>query len=296
MHRVRKAVIPAAGLGTRLLPITRTQPKEMLPVLNMPAIHYIVEEALASGIEEILIVTSQRKLVVEEYFNQMPELERLLALAGKRDALSKVQRVSGAEIKYVRQPSPRGLGDAILCARTFVGDEPFVVLLGDDVVRAEEPCIRQLLRVYEGLGGSVIAVEEVAPEKVNQYGIIDGEKIGSRTYVLRDIIEKPVIGTAPSCLAVMGRYVLEPGIFAFLESQAPGLNGEIQLTDALQRMNQQQPFYAHECDSVRFDLGDLVGWLQANVEFALCDPVLRDRTWQMLQGQLRIRTEVGGGA
>ncbi|MGQ9497463.1 MAG: UTP--glucose-1-phosphate uridylyltransferase GalU [Desulfotomaculales bacterium] len=268
--KVRKAVIPAAGYGTRFLPATKAQPKEMIPIIDKPTIQYIVEEILDAGITDILIITGRGKRAMEDHFDRALELEMHLAQGGKTELLEEVRRISEmANIHYVRQKEPRGLGHAVWFARAFVGEEPFAVLLGDDVVRSEVPCLGQMLDVYDELGGNVIAVQEVPDEDVSKYGIVAGEEIAPRVYRIHDLVEKPSPAEAPSRLAVMGRYILQPRVFALLEETPPGAGGEIQLTDALRALVREQPLYGYAFQGRRYDVGSKLGYLRATVEFAL---------------------------
>lgn len=267
---VKKAVIPAAGLGVRFLPATKAQPKEMIPIIDKPTIQYIVEEAVAAGITEILIITGRGKRAIEDHFDRSLELEMHLENRGKETQLAEVRRISDmTTIFYVRQKEPRGLGHAVSCARAFVGDEPFAVMLGDDVVRDPVPCLRQMLAVYEQYGAPVVAVEEVAEEAVEKYGVIRGETVGPALWRVADLVEKPRRDEAPSRMAVMGRYILPPRIFDLLENTAPGAGGEIQLTDALRALVREQPLYGYAFSGRRYDVGSNLGYLQATVEFAL---------------------------
>lgn len=269
MQKIRKAVIPAAGYGTRFLPATKATPKEMLPIVDKPTIQYIVEEALASGIEEILIVSGHGKRAIEDHFDSAPTLEAELKKKGKLDLLKMVQDTANIRIHYIRQRYMRGLGDAILCAKAFMGDEPFAVLLGDDVVyNPEKPALRQLIDVWTG--GSVLGCQMVPDEKVSSYGIVAGDKTDDpRLMRVRDMIEKPSLEEAPSRMAVLGRYIIRPEIFGILEHTEPGKGGEIQLTDALKELARQQAVYAYDFEGKRYDLGDKLGFLKATVEFAL---------------------------
>lgn len=271
MQKVRKAVIPAAGLGTRFLPATKAIPKEMLPIVDKPTIQYIIEEALASGIEEILIITSRNKGAIEEHFDRNIELEQNLFDNGKKEQLAMVQKISNIRIHSVRQKVARGLGHAILCAKDFVGNEPFAVLLGDDVVyNDEKPALGQLINVYDKLDGTVLGVQTVAQEATKLYGIVKtAGNVGERTYVVEDMVEKPNPNEAPSRLAVLGRYVITPQIFPILEQTEPGKGGEIQLTDALKVLAKQEKMYAYDFEGRRYDIGDKEGFLEACVEFAL---------------------------
>ena len=269
MQKIRKAVIPAAGYGTRFLPATKATPKEMLPIVDKPTIQYIVEEALASGIEEILIVSGHGKRAIEDHFDSAPTLEAELKKKGKLDLLKMVQDTANIRIHDIRQRYMRGLGDAILCAKAFMGDEPFAVLLGDDVVyNPEKPALRQLIDVWTG--GSVLGCQMVPDEKVSSYGIVAGDKTDDpRLMRVRDMIEKPSLEEAPSRMAVLGRYIIRPEIFGILEHTEPGKGGEIQLTDALKELARQQAVYAYDFEGKRYDLGDKLGFLKATVEFAL---------------------------
>ncbi|MEA4836647.1 MAG: UTP--glucose-1-phosphate uridylyltransferase GalU [Anaeromusa sp.] len=274
--RIRKAIIPAAGLGTRFLPATKAQPKEMLPIVDKPAIQFIVEEAVASGIEEILIITGRNKRSIEDHFDRNLELEYSLKNSGKYDLLSLVQEISEVDIHYIRQKEARGLGHAVLCAKQFVGDEPFAVMLGDDIVDATVPCLKQLIEVYEDCGGSVLGVQEVPRRQVCRYGIVKPQPIKERLWKALDLVEKPKLEEAPSRLAVLGRYVIEPEIFEILAATPPGAGGEIQLTDALRTLGKTKPIYAYQFEGRRYDIGDKQGFLEATVEFALKRPDLRE--------------------
>ncbi|MFX3632496.1 MAG: UTP--glucose-1-phosphate uridylyltransferase GalU [Candidatus Pristimantibacillus sp.] len=268
-QRVRKAIIPAGGLGTRFLPATKAQPKEMLPIIDKPAIQYIVEEAVQSGIDSIVIVSGRHKRAIEDHFDKSFELEAELEERGNEEMLAIVKEISRmADIYYVRQKEPLGLGHAVLCGRRFIGDEPFAVLLGDDILKAETPCLKQMIDIYERKQSSVVAVMEVPWDQTHKYGIVDIEP-GSTDGHVRDLIEKPAPGMAPSNLAVVGRYVLEPAIFDFLERAEPGKAGEIQLTDSLQRLNRIAPLTAHRFTGKRHDVGDKLGFVQATIDYAL---------------------------
>lgn len=282
---VRKAVIPAAGLGTRFLPATKAAPKEMLPIVDKPTIQYIVEEALAAGIEDILVITGRSKRAIEDHFDRSIELEMNLKEHGKEKELEVVRKISDIRIHYIRQKEPRGLGHAILCAQQFIGDEPFAVLLGDDVVDAKVPALKQLIDVYEKTGSSVLGVQEVPLEKVSSYGIVASHATDEpRTFTVSDMVEKPAVEDAPSRLAVLGRYVINPEIFAILEKTESGRGGEIQLTDALKVLAEQQTMYAYNFEGRRYDVGDKQGFLEATVEMALKRPDLRDKFLTYLQG------------
>lgn len=277
--KIRKAVIPAAGLGTRVLPATKAIPKEMLPLADKPTIQYIVEEAVAAGIEHIIVVTSRTKRAIEDHFDESPELRAALERKGDRVKLDMLERIeSMAQISFTRQPRPHGLGHAILMAKDLVGDEPFGVLLGDDlVVNPERPCLRQLMDVHERRGGCVIAAMRVPREQTKLYGVFDldeGQDVDARTHRVRDLVEKPKPEEAPSDLAVIGRYVLTPDIFAALERTEPGSGGEIQLTDGLRALRDREPIYAYEFEGTRYDTGDPVGYLTTSLEFALRRPDL----------------------
>ena len=271
MQKIRKAVIPAAGYGTRFLPATKATPKEMLPIVDKPTIQYIVEEALASGIEEILIVSGHGKRAIEDHFDSVPALEAELKRKGKLDLLKAVQETADINIHYIRQRYMRGLGDAILCAKSFIGDEPFAVLLGDDVVyNPEKPALRQLIDIYDWTGGSVLGCQNVPEDKVSSYGIVAGTVTdNARLMRVSDMVEKPAREDAPSRLAVLGRYVIRPEIFSLLEETQPGKGGEIQLTDALKVLAEREPVYAYDFEGERYDVGDKLGFLRATVEFAL---------------------------
>ncbi|WP_281539324.1 UTP--glucose-1-phosphate uridylyltransferase GalU [Selenomonas noxia] len=273
---IRKAVIPAAGYGTRFLPATKATPKEMLPIVDKPTIQYIVEEALESGIEDILIISGHGKRAIEDHFDSAPALEHELARKGKQDLLDVVRETTDVNVHYVRQKYMRGLGDAILCARSFVGDEPFAVLLGDDVVyHPERSALRQLIDIYEEMGGSVLGCQIVSDEQVSSYGIVGGETLENRRLMrVSDMVEKPSLEEAPSRMAVLGRYIIRPEIFSILGETKPGKGGEIQLTDALKVLAQREAVYAYDFEGKRYDLGDKLGFLEATVEFALRRPDL----------------------
>ncbi|MEG1726500.1 MAG: UTP--glucose-1-phosphate uridylyltransferase GalU [Acidaminococcaceae bacterium] len=282
--KVRKAVIPAAGLGTRFLPATKAQPKEMLPIVDKPTIQYIIEEALASGIEEFLIVTGRSKRSIEDHFDRSIELELSLEQNHKEELLKMVRDISNISLHYIRQKEPLGLGHAILCAKHFVGSEPFAVLLGDDVVDAKKPCLKQLMEVYDATGSSVLGVQEVAEDKVSSYGIVSPtEQTGERTWRINDMVEKPTREEAPSRLAVLGRYIIAPEIFEILEKTLPGRGGEIQLTDALKVLAQEKSVLAYNFEGRRYDVGDKQGFLEATVEQALKRPELRTHFLSYLQ-------------
>ncbi len=280
-----RAIIPAAGLGTRLLPMTKAQPKEMLPVLNKPAIQWVVEEASYSGFDQILIITSRNKKVMEDHFDRNLELEAALAKKGADEELRKLQRIEDlADIFYLRQKEPKGLGDAVLCAESYVNDEPFAVLLGDDIISGEMPAIKQLWEAYQKVGAPVIALEEVPLEHVERYGIVElGEEISPGLYKLDSIVEKPNVKDAPSRMAVMGRYILDPDIFKWLSSQREGAGGEVQLTDALANYIGTKGLYGLVVKGLRVDIGSLEDWLKANLQMALLKPELKSMIREYLE-------------
>ncbi|KZZ85060.1 UTP--glucose-1-phosphate uridylyltransferase GalU [Bacillus sp. SJS] len=286
MTKVRKAIIPAAGLGTRFLPATKAQPKEMLPIVDKPTIQYIIEEAVASGIEDIIIVSGRGKRAIEDHFDKSYELEETLAKKGKDKVLKEVQAISGlANIHYIRQKEPKGLGHAINCASRFIGDEPFAVLLGDDIVRSEVPCTKQLIDAFDQHQRSVVGVQQVPDEDVSKYGIIAPQETpnGDKMISVHTLVEKPKREEAPSNYAIMGRYILTPEIFSILEELPPGAGGEIQLTDALKVLNESQPIYAYNFDGQRYDVGDKFGFIKATVDFALERDDLRDQVNSYLE-------------
>jgi len=270
VSKVKKAVIPAAGLGTRFLPATKAQPKEMLPIVDKPTIQYVVEEAVAAGIEDILIITGRNKRAIEDHFDHCVEVENTLQAKGKEQELRMLREISEmADIHYVRQKEPRGLGHAIYCARKFVRDEPFAVLLGDDLVNSSVPCIGQLMDIYEKKGGSVVGVQPVDWLQVHKYGIVSGDEIAERLYRVQGLVEKPPRENAPTNLAVLGRYVIAPDIFEILEHTQAGAGGEIQLTDALNAQVGRTPVWAYVFSGKRYDVGDRLGFVQATIEYAL---------------------------
>lgn len=280
---VRKAIIPAAGLGTRFLPATKAQPKEMLPIVDKPTIQYIIEEAISSGISEIIIVTGRSKRSIEDHFDKSVELELELEKSGKQELLQMVREISDmANIHYIRQKEPRGLGHAILTARHFVGNEPFAVLLGDDVVVSKKPCLSQMIEVYDEYKTSVLGVQKVDRSVVNKYGIVNCREVDDRVYKVRDLVEKPKIEEAPSDIAILGRYIITPAIFDYLETQDAGTGGEIQLTDALRRLAKDEAMYAYDFKGHRYDVGTKTGFLQANLEFALRNPEMADEMKEYL--------------
>lgn len=276
--KVRKAVIPAAGLGTRFLPATKAQPKEMLPIVDKPTLQYIIEECIASGIEEILIITGRNKKSIEDHFDKSIELEMELEKAGKQEMLEMVKDISDmVNIHFIRQKEPRGLGHAILCAKTFVGNEPFAVLLGDDVVyNDQKPCLKQLIDCYAEYNTSVLGVQTVDAENVNKYGIVGGIQIEDRVYKVKELVEKPSLEEAPSNVAILGRYIITPKIFEILENTTPGKGNEIQLTDALLKLIEEEAIYAYDFEGRRYDVGDKLGFLEATIEYALRREELRD--------------------
>jgi len=268
--KVRKAIIPAAGLGTRFLPATKAMPKEMLPIVDKPTIQYIVEEAVASGIEDIIIVTGKGKRAIEDHFDNNFELEQNLLQKGKIELLSEVQKTSKmADIHYIRQKEPRGLGHAVWCARKFIGNEPFAVLLGDDIVSAKKPCIQQLMELYEKYHSTIIGVQPVNKNEVHRYGIVDGISLDDQVRLVERLVEKPKVEEAPSNLAILGRYILSPAIFDILDEQEPGAGGEIQLTDAISKLTETEKVYAYHFDGVRYDVGEKLGYIKTTISYAL---------------------------
>ena len=275
--KVRKAIIPAAGLGTRFLPATKAQPKEMLPIVDKPTIQYIIEEAVASGIEDILIITGRGKRAIEDHFDRSLELEEELRKKHKEDLLAQVLDISNlVNIHYIRQKEPKGLGHAIYCAKSFIGNEPFAVLLGDDIVDASTPCLKQMIDVYDEYRTTILGVQRVDPEEVNKYGIVDGKNIDDRIYKVKDLVEKPDTDKAPSNLAILGRYIISPAIFHYLENAKPGKNEEIQLTDSLCQLARKEAMYAYDFVGRRYDVGNKMGFLEATIEFALKREDLRN--------------------
>ncbi|HDB6209726.1 TPA: UTP--glucose-1-phosphate uridylyltransferase GalU [Staphylococcus aureus] len=284
MKKIKKAIIPAAGLGTRFLPATKAMPKEMLPILDKPTIQYIVEEAARAGIEDIIIVTGRHKRAIEDHFDSQKELETVLKEKGKSELLEKVQYSTElANIFYVRQKEQKGLGHAISSARQFIGNEPFAVLLGDDIVESEVPAVKQLIDVYEETGHSVIGVQEVPEADTHRYGIIDPLTKNGRQYEVKKFVEKPAQGTAPSNLAIMGRYVLTPEIFDYLKTQKEGAGNEIQLTDAIERMNNDNQVYAYDFEGERYDVGEKLGFVKTTIEYALKDDSMREELTRFIK-------------
>lgn len=288
--RVKKAIIPAAGLGTRFLPATKAMPKEMLPIVDKPTIQYIIEEAIASGIEDIIIVTGKGKRAIEDHFDHAFELEDTLMKKGKQEMLDTVLETSKVEIHFIRQKQPLGLGHAIWSARKFIGDEPFAVLLGDDIVENDEPCLAQLMHQHEITGKSVIGVQQVAERDTDRYGIIDPVSVDGKLIRVNKFVEKPEAGTAPSNYAIMGRYILTPKIFEYLGQHQLGAGGEIQLTDAIQKLNEVQSVYAYDFDGQRFDVGEKFGFIETTIEFALKRPELREQLLELFEKKLQEST------
>ncbi len=286
MTHIRKAIIPAGGLGTRFLPATKAQPKEMMPLIDKPAIQYIVEEAVASGIESIMIVSGRNKRAIEDHFDKSVELEAELEERGNEEMLELVRGISKlADIVYVRQREPLGLGHAVLCARSFIGSEPFAVLLGDDILRSKQPCLGEMMNYYRETGSSVISVMEVPWEQTHKYGIVDLEGDGLFPRI-RNLVEKPAPGEAPSNWAVVGRYVLDPAVFRLLERAEPGKGGEIQLTDSLQKLNSVLPMHAYKFQGRRHDVGDKLGFVQATIDMALERDDLADAVREYMRSKL----------
>ena len=279
-----KAVIPAAGLGTRFLPATKAQPKEMLPVYNKPTIQYVVEEAVNSGIDDILIITGKGKRTIEDHFDKSFELEYNLEQKGKLDYLKQVQDITNmADIYYVRQKKQKGLGDAVRCAKKHIGDEPFAVLLGDTSTYSDVPCTKQLMDVHDKYGGSVIAIEELPEYKIERYGIVDGSKVEDNTYKVNNLVEKPKLEDAPSNLGITGRYILTPDIFDKLDSTQEGVGGEIQLTDAI---NAQENVYAYSFEGKIYDIGNTLEWLKSSIDMALTHDDVRDDVLAYIKEQI----------
>lgn len=282
--KVRKAIIPAAGLGTRFLPATKAQPKEMLPIVDKPTLQFIIEEAIESGIDEILIITGRNKSSIENHFDKSVELELELERSGKIELLEEVRKISDmANIHYIRQKEPKGLGHAIHCAKSFIGNEPFAVLLGDDIIyNPEKPCLKQMIEAHDEYKTSILGVQEVADEDVNKYGIVDGKHIEDRIYKVKGLVEKPSIEDAPSNIAILGRYIINPAIFEILEHTKPGKGGEIQLTDALKELAQREAMYAYVFEGRRYDVGDKLGFIEATIDFALNREDLREGVLEYL--------------
>jgi UTP--glucose-1-phosphate uridylyltransferase len=285
---IKKAVIPAAGLGTRFLPATKAQPKEMLPIVDKPTIQYIIEEAVNSGIEDIIIVTGRNKRAIEDHFDKSVELEMLLERTGKHDMLKIVESISNlVDIHYVRQKEPLGLGHAVLCAKKFIGNEPFAVLLGDDIIDSDVPALRQMMEQYNQVQSSILGVKDVPRSEVNKYGIVDYAGQSGELFAVKGLVEKPAIEKAPSTQAIIGRYILTPAIFDMLEEVKPDQKGEIQLTDAIDRLLSKERIYSYVIKGKRYDVGDKFGFLQASIDFALKRPDLKDKLEQYLKEKLQ---------
>lgn len=285
---IKKAVIPAAGFGTRFLPATKAIPKEMLPIVDKPNLQYIIEEAIASGIEDIIIVTGRNKKSMEDHFDKSIELELLLKKTGKLELLETVENISNlVDIHYMRQKEPLGLGHAILCTKKFIGNEPFAVLLPDDIIDAEVPALKQMIDKYEQVQSSILGVNEVATEDVSKYGIVDYSEADNNLYTVKRLVEKPAIEDAPSNQAIVGRYILTPGIFEELEKVQPDAKGEIQLTDAIDSLLEKEPIYSYMFEGKRYDVGDKLGYLQATFDFALKRDDLREPLLAYLKNKLK---------
>ncbi|HWO75797.1 MAG TPA: UTP--glucose-1-phosphate uridylyltransferase GalU [Bacillus sp. (in: firmicutes)] len=285
---IKKAVIPAAGLGTRFLPATKAQPKEMLPIVDKPAIQYIIEEAVASGIEDIIIVTGRNKRAIEDHFDKSVELELILQKTSKHEVYEMVKQISNlAQIHYVRQKEPLGLGDAVFCARKFIGDEPFAVLLGDDIIDSDVPALKQMIQQFEIAGKSILGCEDVPRHDVSKYGIVQySHKIGD-LYGVLNLIEKPSVEEAPSTLAIVGRYILTPAVFEQIEWVKPDRNGEIQLTEAIDRLVEIEPVHSYLIQGKRYDVGDKFGFLKATIDFALKNPGLKEQLIRYIRENVR---------
>lgn len=282
--RLRKAVIPVAGLGTRFLPATKVVPKELLPIVDIPSIQYVVQEAVDAGIEEIIFVTGRNKDAIEDHFDEAPELEQILADRGQSETVKMLRRIAEmTEVVSVRQKKPMGLGHAVLCARDLVGDEPFAVLLADDLIDSETPCVRQLLNIFEETQESVIALMEVPESEVHQYGVIQGKEIKKGLYQIEATVEKPAAKDAPSRMAIIGRYVLRPEIFTILQNLPAGRGGEIQLTDGLAELVRERKIFGCEFVGERYDIGDKFGFVRATVAYALKRPDLKDKVMAYLK-------------
>jgi UTP--glucose-1-phosphate uridylyltransferase len=275
--KVRKAIIPAAGLGTRFLPATKAQPKEMLPIVDKPTLQYIIEEAVKSGIEEILVITGRNKKSIEDHFDKSVELELELEAKGKYELLEEVRNISDlVNIHFIRQKEPKGLGHAIYCAKSFIGNEPFAVMLGDDIVENDKPCLQQMMELYDQYKTTLLGVQEIDQKDVSKYGVVDGKQIEDNVYKVNGLVEKPAVEEAPSNIVILGRYIITPAIFDILEQTEPGKGGEVQLTDALNVLAQKEAMYAYIFEGRRYDVGDKQGFLQATVEFALQREDLRE--------------------
>jgi UTP--glucose-1-phosphate uridylyltransferase len=285
--KLRKAVIPVAGLGTRFLPATKTVPKELLPIVDIPSIQYVVQEAVDAGIQEIIFVTGRGKDSIEDHFDEAPELEQVLAERGQTELVEMLRRIKEmTEVVSVRQKKPLGLGHAVLCARDLVGNEPFAVMLADDLIDSETPCIRQLLEIFEETSESVIALMEVPREEVHRYGVIRGKQVKERLYQVEGTVEKPPAQEAPSKMAIIGRYILRPEIFSILENLPAGKGGEIQLTDGLSQLVHERRMYGCEFRGERYDIGDKFGFVRATVAYALKRPDLKDRVVEFLKATI----------
>lgn len=283
--KIKKAIIPAAGLGTRFLPATKSIPKEMLPIVDKPTIQYIVEEVIGSGIEDVLIITGRNKGSIEEHFDRAVELEDNLQQTNKEELLEEIRKISQMiNIHTVRQKNPLGLGHAVYCAKSFVGNEPFAVLLGDDIVDSQKPCLKQMMEMYEEYNSTILGVQQVALKDVSKYGIVSGQKINDRVYSVSDLVEKPDEENAPSDIAILGRYIITPKIFEILENTGRGVGGEIQLTDGLKKLCETEKVYAYIFEGRRYDVGSKIGFLEATVDFALKRDDLRDSFRSYLKG------------
>ena len=282
--KIRKAVIPVAGLGTRFLPATKTVPKELLPIVDIPAIQYVVQEAVDSGISEVIFVTGRGKDSIEDHFDEIPELEQVLEERGQKEAVQNLRQIAEMiEVVSVRQKKPLGLGHAVFCARDLVGDEPFAVLLSDDLIEAPVPCLRQLMEIFAEKRESVLALRRVPEDQVRKYGIIQGKQLTKRLYEVENMMEKPQPHETPSRLAIIGRYILRPEIFSLLENVTPGKGGEIQLTDGISQLARQKKVYGYEFEGEHYDIGDKFGFVRATVAYALKRPELKEQTREYLQ-------------
>uniref|UniRef100_A0A7C4EQF2 UTP--glucose-1-phosphate uridylyltransferase n=1 Tax=Thermodesulfovibrio aggregans TaxID=86166 RepID=A0A7C4EQF2_9BACT len=282
---IKKAVLPVAGLGTRFLPATKASPKEMLPIVNKPLIQYAVEEALKVGVEEFLFITGKHKRAIEDHFDKAFELEERLKNAGKYELLKKINSFENLNFAYIRQKEPKGLGDAILCAKPFIRDEAFIVILSDDLIDPDYSVLQEMIKIYEEKKATIIALEEISHDEVSRYGIVSGQKINNY-YIIEDLVEKPDPANAPSNLAIIGRYILTPQIFKYLEKLEPGKGGEIQLTDALRELLKESPIYGYIIKGKRYDAGEKLGYLKTLVEFALKDPEISSDFMQFLKEKL----------
>lgn len=282
--KIRKAVIPVAGLGTRFLPATKTVPKELLPIVDIPAIQYVVQEAVDSGISEVIFVTGRGKDSIEDHFDEIPELEQVLEERGQKEAVQNLRQIAAMiEVVSVRQKKPLGLGHAVFCARDLVGDEPFAVLLSDDLIEAPVPCLRQLMEIFEEKRESVLALRRVPEDQVRRYGIVQGKELTKGLYEVENMMEKPQPHETPSRLAIIGRYILRPEIFSLLENVTPGKGGEIQLTDGISQLARQRKVYGYEFEGEHYDIGDKFGFVRATVAYALKRPELKEQTREYLQ-------------